>query len=60
MWIQPLGQEDPPGKENGSPLQYSYLENSMDREPGRLQSRGWKELDMTEYANVYVYSYGGM
>ena len=26
-----LGQEDPPGEENGYPLQYSCLENSMDR-----------------------------
>ena len=25
---------------NGNPLQYSCLENSMDREPGRLQSMG--------------------
>ena len=27
-----------PGKGNGNPLQYSCLENSMDGEPGRLQS----------------------
>ena len=27
-----------PGEENGSPLQYSCLENSMDRGPGGLQS----------------------
>ena len=25
---------------NGSPLQYSCLENPMDEEPGRLQSMG--------------------
>ena len=25
---------------NGNSLQYSFLENSMDREPGELQSRG--------------------
>ena len=29
-----------PGEGNGSPLQYSCLENSMDREPSRLQSMG--------------------
>ena len=29
-----------PGEENGSPLQYSCLENSMDRGPGGLQSMG--------------------
>ena len=30
-WLQSLSQEDPLGKENGSPLQYSCLENLMDR-----------------------------
>ena len=29
--IQALGQEDSPGEGNGNPLQYSWLENSMDR-----------------------------
>ena len=28
--VQPLGWEDPPGEENGNPLQYSCLEKSMD------------------------------
>ena len=30
-WVQYLGWEDSPGKGNGNPLQYSCLENSMDR-----------------------------
>ena len=30
-WIQFLGAEDPPGEGNGNPLQYSCLENPMDR-----------------------------
>ena len=30
-WVRSLGQEDPLEKENGNPLQYSCLENSMDR-----------------------------
>ena len=29
-----------PGEGNGSPLQYSCLENPMDLEPGRLPSMG--------------------
>jgi len=29
-----------PGEGNGNPLQYSCLENSIDREPGGLQSIG--------------------
>ena len=30
-WVRSLGQEDPPREKNGYPLQYSCLENSMDR-----------------------------
>ena len=30
-WVQSLGQEDSPGEGNGNPLQYSCLENPMDR-----------------------------
>ena len=29
-----------PAEGNGNPLQYSCLENPMDKEPGRLQSMG--------------------
>ena len=38
--VQSLGGEEPLEKGIGYPLQYSYLENSMDREPGRVQSMG--------------------
>ena len=36
IWVQSLGRENPwvgktPGEGNGHPLQYSCLENSMDR-----------------------------
>ena len=31
MWVRSLSQEDPPGEGNGNPLQYSCLENPMDR-----------------------------
>jgi len=31
-----------PGEGNGNPLQSSCLDNSMDKEPGRLQSMGWQ------------------
>ena len=34
MWetqVQSLGREDPFGEGNGNPLQYSFLENSMER-----------------------------
>ena len=33
-----------PGVGNGNPLQYSYLENSMDRGAWQLQSMGWQRV----------------
>ena len=33
-----------PGEGNGYPFQYSYLENSMDKGPGRLQSTGLQRV----------------
>ena len=36
----PPGLGRSPGEGNGNPLQYSCLENSMDGEPGGLQSMG--------------------
>ena len=32
LWVKSLGQEDPLEEENGNLLQYSCLENLMDRE----------------------------
>ena len=40
--------KDPLGVGNGNLLQYSCLENSMDRNLGGCSSWGHKELDMTE------------
>ena len=37
-----------PEGRHGNPLQYSCLENPWTEEPGGLQSRGPKELDMIE------------
>ena len=33
-----------PGEGNGTPLQYFCLENSMNEEPGRLQSLGLQRV----------------
>ena len=38
-----LGQEDPLEKVNGNPLQYSRLENPMDRGAGRAMVHGVAE-----------------
>ena len=34
------GSERSPGGGNGNPLQYSHMENPLDKEPGELQSVG--------------------
>ena len=43
-----------PEEGNGNPLQYSFLENPMDR--GSWQSMGCKESDMTEWSCKELYS----
>ena len=40
MWVQSLGQEDPPGGGNHNPLQYSCLENPMSRGACRATVHG--------------------
>ena len=43
------------GEGNSNPLQYSWLENSMDRRAWRATIHPWgrKELDMTEWLSVH-------
>ena len=52
IWVQSLGREDPLEKEMDYPLQYSCLENSMDRETWWATKDyspwGHKELDAAE------------
>ena len=38
--VRSLGQEDPPGEGHGNPLQYSCLENPMDRETWQATAHG--------------------
>ena len=48
-WVQSLGREDSPGGGHGNPLQYSCLENPMDRGAWRaMVHRGQEEPDTTE------------
>ena len=42
------GSGRPPGRGNGNPLQYSCLENPIDREAWRVIVHGVAELDRTE------------
>ena len=41
-----------PREGNGNPLQYSCLENPMER--GAFVTQGHKELDMTEHASTHT------
>ena len=48
VWICESGRSS--GEENGNPLQYSCLENSMDRGAWWAAVHGHKEADPTEHA----------
>ena len=48
-WAQSLGWEDPLGEGNGNPLQYSCLENPMNRGVCWATVHGVAELDTTEW-----------
>ena len=53
-WVQSLGREDPLEKEMAIPLQYSCLENAMDRGAWwATVHRGRKESDTTERLNSF-------
>ena len=47
-WTHSLGWEDPLGEGNGNPLQYSCLENPMNRGVCWATVHGVAELDTTE------------
>ena len=51
------GSERSPGVGNGKPLQYSCLENPMDRGAWQLQSVSRQESDITECARMHARTY---
>ena len=50
-WVQSLGQEDTLEKEMATYSSILAWEIPWTEEPGRLQSKGRQELDMTERLN---------
>ena len=46
-----------PGRGHGDPLQYSCLENPMDRGVWQVMVHGVMESDTTEYAHTCVYAF---
>ena len=46
-----------PGEGNGNSLQYSCLENPMDREPGGFHSMGHKEPEPIEPTHTHIHIY---
>ena len=46
-----------PGGAHGNPLQYSWLENSMDREPGGLQSMGSQRVRHDWVTNTFTFNF---
>ena len=61
LWVQSLAREDPPGGGHGNPLQYSCLENSMDRGAwkvvvyrGAQSQKRLKQLSTAQHIYIYV------
>ena len=52
MQVWSLGAGRPPGGGNGNPLQYSWLESSMDRGAWWATVHGVAESDMAEWVNT--------
>ena len=55
LQVRSLGQGDPPGEDHGNPVQYSCLENLMDRRTWQATVHGGhKELDTTEQLSTHT------
>ena len=53
--VRSLGQEDSPGEQNGNPLQYSCLENCMDRGAWRAIGQGLARVGQNWATNTFTF-----
>ena len=56
IWVRSPGQEDPLEKEMANPLQYSCLDNSMDRGTGQATVHGVAK-SQTRLGNFHFHRY---
>ena len=54
-WVRSPDQEDILEEGNGYQLQYSCLENSMEEEPGRVQSMGSQRVGYNWATNTFTF-----
>ena len=59
MWIQFLHQEDFPGEGNGNPLQYSSLENPMDREAwwATVHGAAKSQTELSDWKHMHMHKH---
>ena len=55
-WVRSLGWEDPPGEGNGNPLQYSCLENPMDRGAWWATVHGVTKSETTQRLHLLTFT----
>ena len=53
-WVRSLVWEDPPGEGNGNPLQYSCVENAMDRGARWATVQGVPKSQTVSQSHVHV------
>ena len=53
IWVRALGHEESPGEENSNPLQYSFLENPIDRGAWQATYSPWVAKSRTRLSDQH-------